>query len=384
MTTLNNAQDLFEGKSTEDWENDPLGAFNTWLMRHLKGRGGKDRRIRDSSVLVYTTMWASFIQWIGCYRIPLSRVTPAHLDRFLSDNEDKRNHRERYRKLIERVLVQVHTTLPYSQNPAVAVLRDDSANWKQAASNRPMSFFTRAERDAIVHWLLQPISQDKEDKQNNKNDKDFAHTHWREVRDRALVGLLLGAGLKVAECRALTVNNILMGNEVWINLRKPDSQLSHRTMPLPFARELLMRWLAVRAAVGCQGDLVFPSKLNGQAMHAITLVRICEAVTDGCGITGHDDDNVPKVERETRASPQTMRNSFAATLFEAGESTRTVCDSLGFATLITGERMKESWKAWRSAQRMPAASGGAAPWPPDRTIGSARLATDQTVRVSQP
>lgn len=381
--TLNKTPDLYEGKSADDWDSRPIGAFDTWLMRHLKGRGGKDRKIRESTGLIYKTMWAIFIQWITAYRIPLSRVTPAHIDRFLSDNKDKLNHRERYRKLIERVLVQVHSTLPYSQNPAVAVLRDESANWKQAASNRPMTFFTPAERDAIVHWLLQPISQDKQEKQNNKNNKDFAHTHWREVRDRALAGILLGAGLKVAECRGLTVNNIFMGDEVWINLRKPDSQLSHRTMPLPFARELLTRWLAVRAAVGCQGDLVFPSKLNGQAMHAITLVRICEAVTNGCGITVQDDD-VPKVERETRASPQTMRNSFAATLFEAGESAKSVSDSLGF-TLITGERMMTAWQAWQRGQGMPgSAPGGALPWPPERTIGSARLATVQTARVSQP
>ncbi|AQH05961.1 hypothetical protein A9R05_44210 (plasmid) [Burkholderia sp. KK1] len=380
MTTVKNTPDLYEAKTPQDWDERPLQAFDTWLMRHLKGRGGKDREIRQSTCVIYNTMWASFVHWITAYRIPLSRVTPAHLDRFLADNEDKRNHRERYRKLIERVLVQVHTTLPYSQNPAVAVLRDDSATWKQADSNRPMSFFTPSERDTIVQWLLQPISENEQEKKEKKSHKDFAHTHWREVRDRALVGILLGAGLKVSECRGLTVNNILMGDEVWINLRKPDSQLSHRTMPLPFARELLTRWLAVRAAVGCMGDLVFPSKLNGSPMHAITLVRICEAVTDACGITDQEDD-VPKVKRETRASPQTMRNSFAATLFEAGESAKSVSDSLGF-TLITGERMKVAWQAW---QVVPGSAPGAAlPWPPERTIGSARLATAQTVRVSQP
>ncbi|WP_323074103.1 hypothetical protein [Mycetohabitans endofungorum] len=47
--------------------------------------------------------------------------------------------------------------------------------------------------------------------------------------------------------------------------------------------------------------------------------------------------------RQARASPQTLRNSYIATLFEAGQTTLAVSEVLG-VELITAERLKKTWQ----------------------------------------
>ena len=156
-----------------------------------------------------------------------------------------------------------------------------------------------------------------------------------------MVATFLGAGLKVSEALRLTVNCVVLHGEPWINLRRPDSQFSHRTQPTPFARDLLARWLAERANSGCRGDLVFPAGVHGGAMHSVTALRAADVIVDASGVSE---------DRLERASPQTMRNSFAAGMFEAGESPKSVGESLGFAVVLTAERLKASWQSWQAFQ----------------------------------
>jgi integrase/recombinase XerC len=190
----------------------------------------------------------------------------------------------------------------------------------------------------LANHLVSPITAEKERDQ------------WREARDRAIVGLCVGAGLKVAEIVALTVNCIDLRGDHWITLRDKRSQFSHRTRPFDYAGQALSTWLQYRERMATEGNLLFPSDIktiikNGKpvtSIHPSTIVRITESVIEESGVKALRGD-------EHRASPQTLRNSYAAALFEQGESPAHVADRMGFAQIVSAERLFASWEMWRNS-----------------------------------
>lgn len=72
--------------------------------------------------------------------------------------------------------------------------------------------------------------------------------------------------------------------------------------------------------------------------------RITEAVIVESGVKAIRDP-------EHRASPQTLRNTFAAELFERGETPALVAEWMGFAQPVSAERLYESWKLWRQTTK---------------------------------
>ncbi|MEX3960125.1 tyrosine-type recombinase/integrase [Trinickia sp. EG282A] len=319
--------DLFAAGPAE-WEAHPDAAFDTWLTAQA-GRG-QSVRMRASSAEMYRAQWRKFLAYVQSHHLVLTRVQDHHVSDFLASlDSENRSQRERYRKLIERVFADMHGGKPPRGfcNPAVAAMNERGAAWKAVSGNRPMTFLHQAERAKLIACLRSPVTGDEPTE------------CWRQLRDRAMVASFLGAGLKVAEALRLTVNCIALENVHWINIKRPDSQFSHRTSPAPYAIDLLRRWLTERERSGCLGELVFPADLEGRPMHSVTALRATAALVLESGIS---DD------RFERASPQTLRNTFAAEMFEAGESTKSVADSFGFAVILTAERMKASWQRWRS------------------------------------
>ncbi|SIT64993.1 MULTISPECIES: hypothetical protein [Burkholderiaceae] len=106
--------------------------------------------------------------------------------------------------------------------------------------------------------------------------------------------------------------------------------------PEPFAHSVLARGLVERHTSGVDSSWVFPSEGDARPMHAVTALRATEAIMRACGVADR---------RQARASPQTLRNSYIATLFEAGQTTLAVSEVLG-VELITAERLKKAWQKW--------------------------------------
>lgn len=330
--------DLFKTDSTA-WDDDPKTTFEQWLSQQ-PGRGISRDHIRISSAEVYRAQWGRFVAWIEQKSIKLSEVDSAAISAFLESLDNNRPQRDRYRKLIQRVLADLikNTAEVGFMNPAAQAMRDEGAKWKEADGNLPTSFLRPAERALLATHLISPITAEKERDQ------------WREARDRAIVGLCVGAGLKVAEIVPLTVNCIYLADEHWINLGDKNSQFTHRTRPFEYAVQALKSWLHHRTRMATEGNLLFPSDIkpivkNGKtitSIHPSTLVRITEAVIEESGVKALRGD-------AHRASPQTLRNSFAAELFEQGESPELVADRMGFAHIVSAERLFASWEMWRNS-----------------------------------
>jgi len=343
---MNPTDDLFKPNPPE-WDANPRQTFDHWVSQQA-GRG-TSTRIRISSAEVYRAQWGRFVDWIEQKSIKLSQVDASHVSAFLDSlspgqsPEEKlvnnRPQRDRYRRLIQRVLADLirDSAELGVLNPAAQAMRDEGAKWKDVDGNLPTSFLRAAERALLVDHVTAEIKS------------ATAHGQWREARDKAMVGLCLGGGLKVAEIIALTVNCIEFRGP-WITLRFADSQYSHRTQPFDYAIQALTIWLQIRHRAGTEGELVFPTDIkpitkNGRLITSInpsTVNRITDTLIHDSGVKAIRD-------QQHRASPQTLRNTFAAQLFEKGETPALVAEWMGFAQQVSADRMLASWELWRQS-----------------------------------
>ncbi len=147
------------------------------------------------------------------------------------------------------------------------------------------------------------------------------------LRDRALVELLYGAGLRVGETSALDVRDVdLHRGEV----RVMGKGGKERVVPLPAAaRESLGEYLDSRRAPGILAEPLFPSlrPRGGRArrLGPRDIRRILKARARRVGIAD-------------RVHPHRLRHSYATHLLDMGADLREIQELLGNASLSTTEK----------------------------------------------
>ena len=134
-------------------------------------------------------------------------------------------------------------------------------------------------------------------------------------RDRAIVELLYGAGLRVAELVALDWEDVDL-EERWLRVRgKGDKE---RLVPMGYpAQEALRRW------GGSEDGPVFPGE-GAERLTVRTVHRVVVRAAHRTGLAG--------------VTPHVLRHSFATHLLEGGASLRVVQDLLGHESLVTTQR----------------------------------------------
>ena len=220
--------DLFD-QQREDWRRDPQIAFDAWLAK---------QHFRRSSAEVYQAQWGLFLEWLRCASEKSRHGRYARRSPNSSPGSTIRKpQRVRYLRLIERVLDHVREIESASTNPARFIAQDGEAAWRNARDNEPTGFLTHAERTALIAHLFSPLP-----------DLSAAQ-RWRERRDRALIAVFLGGGLKTGEAAALTVSCVNAGSP-WVTIESANPMLTRRTRLAPFAAAILDAWLAERRLVG--------------------------------------------------------------------------------------------------------------------------------------
>ncbi|MFM0726765.1 tyrosine-type recombinase/integrase [Paraburkholderia strydomiana] len=315
--------DLFD-QQREDWRLDPQIAFDAWLAK---------QHFRRSSASVYQAQWGLFLEWLSARQKSLVTVDTHMIAEFVAGLDVRKPQRIRYLRLIERVLDHVREIESASTNPARFIAQDGEAAWRNARDNEPTGFLTHAERTALIAQLFAPLP-----------DLSTAQ-RWRERRDRALIAAFLGGGLKTGEAAALTVSCVNVGSP-WVTIESANPMLTRRTRLAPFATAVLDAWLAERRHTELAGNLVFPAAPSGRPMHKATMLRAVDALIDGAGIAA---------SRLSRASPQTLRNTFAADLFESGVEAELVGQWLGFVQAVSANRLYRAWQTWVDQQDSSAA-----------------------------
>lgn len=303
--------DLF-AQNYQDWLNDPALAFHSWLNR---------QDLKSNSATVYHAMWRKFVEWTASKDIAFDHIEAKHIAWFLDENGLQKHHRYRYIRLIERVFEHLANLRPWQENPASIAAQQRVG----VGDNDPTSFLSFPERDALIAFLGQPPQP------------TTAGAYWKAMRDRALVAVMLGGGLKVFELQQLKTSDIDLDNHTIQIIDDTRQRTRHLTL-FHFAHQPLHDWLALRHDSATAGVFVFASNRKGGMMHAASFFRRTQAILEQIELFS---------QRHERASPQTLRNTFAALHYDQGVDDRTVAEWLGLIEPASARRFYLAYRDWQ-------------------------------------
>lgn len=337
---MNTAEtNLFDKKS--DWILQPMTAFGGFVTSlEFVELGKRPKRISADgsvsepqplglrSVQGYTAMFSKFVRWMSEANLDMARVTDEHVLLFLDvAMEPPRKGRvkdlnsairARYVRLLERV----YEHLRANPNPAALAARSLKSSPGGRGRDLPKEWLTVEQQAAFMEALPARHSATPEE----------SAKAWRRRRDRAMMALMIGAGLTVTEVIELYIGNIGEQDEsgsvpvtVWPTKGYHFSR-KHLTMLRPFAVPEVVRWLEERATMALKGSLLFPATRTGGKVAASTLYRQVRATFAAAKITLN------------REGGRTLRNTFAQRELEAGTSLDELGEYLGLHERRSVER----------------------------------------------
>jgi len=148
-----------------------------------------------------------------------------------------------------------------------------------------------------------------------------------EARDRAMVELLYGAGLRASELTSLDVQASGQADG-WVDLQSSEVHVlgkggKRRSTPLgKAAAEALRVWLAVRGRIAAPGEAALFVGARGHRVAGSTLRAMLSARAVAAGSPAH-------------VHPHMLRHSFASHLLQSSGDLRAVQELLGHAHITT-------------------------------------------------
>ena len=143
------------------------------------------------------------------------------------------------------------------------------------------------------------------------------------LRDRAILEVLYGCGLRVSECTGLLLSHVHLDEGYVDVIGKGDKQ---RIIPLgEMAADAIRNYLPVRPDPAARAfeDILFLSRL-GRPLSRVSLFNLVKDRAMAAGI-------------HKEISPHTFRHSFATHLIEGGADLRIVQEMLGHESILTTE-----------------------------------------------
>lgn len=258
-------------------------AMESWLNQ--SGRAG--RLHRESSSEVYEHMWSALATWAVANGLGLSDIKASDLDTYLASRGGAEELSSRYAwrllRLVDRVLSQHARDSGVEANRAAAELiasKPDIRYANSADADPLLEFLPASEAKRLVTYLSAV-----------RPGRATAGQPWQQVRDRASVGLMLGAGLTPGEVRALKLDDVVAdggrAKDVPWKLRvEGNGNAPARETPVaPWAGQLLRYWLVVRAEQGIPGAMLFPStKSTGKPWGKVAQYNAAKDVVQASGI----------------------------------------------------------------------------------------------------
>lgn len=242
---------------------------------------------RDSSAEVYDHMWMALAAWAVGEGITLDALRAEDLDRYLASRggADELSARYAWRllRLVSRVMAHRARSEAVAPNLAADAL---------LASRPDLRFANAATRDALPDYL--PAAEAKRlvtHLSAIRPGRIAAGQPWQEVRNRAAVGTMLGAGLAPGEVRALELGDVIveagrLRGVPWKLRVAGDGNRPARESPLaPWAGQVLRHWLEVRAQQGIPGEVLFPStRSSGKPWGKVAQYNATREVLAAAGI----------------------------------------------------------------------------------------------------
>lgn len=335
----------------DEWVTNPIMMFQGFVQSAEFVRLGKAslppgmvKILSRKSQQCYVAMFTKFARWMNEEHVNIRAITRDHILRFLDASMRPRRKgaakdlnsviRRRYVNLLERVFA--HIGLP--ENPARQAwmaLFDNRGDPAQLGKEADKQFLTIEQQERFM-LALSDVAPSAEGESRKA---------WRRRRDRAMMAMMIGAGLTASEVLAMRLSESTFGDpeedgsipvKVWAPTgsqereRKKDapSQTEHLTKLRPVAVAYVMEWLAERQKMRVDGALLFPRKSTGpcEQLDPAILYRQVKATLAAAGI---------KVLRE---GGRTLRNTYAQRELENGADLETLKGYLGLHDMRSIER----------------------------------------------
>jgi len=154
--------------------------------------------------------------------------------------------------------------------------------------------------------------------------EDPGAPEWRRARDRAVLEILYGSGLRASELSSLVLTSPSRDRA---SLRVMGKGSKERLVPLsPPAAEALERWLDARDELvgAASGEAMFLTA-RGNPLSRRDVARLIDDACDRVGLPGG-------------THPHALRHSFATHLMNSGADTRSIQELLGHSNASTTQR----------------------------------------------
>lgn len=179
----------------------------------------------------------------------------------------------------------------------------------------------RLPRPLGAHEAQELAEQPREGRTDSETGLDL------DVRDRAIVELLYGAGLRISELCRLQPLDLDLRNR---NVRVLGKGNKERIVPFPqVTKEALLAWMGLRSLHFFEGEPAADEPLflgrRRTALQPDGIRRRLQQLAQRAGVPG-------------RVNPHRLRHSFATHLLEGGADLRAIQELLGHASLSTTQR----------------------------------------------
>jgi site-specific recombinase XerD len=154
--------------------------------------------------------------------------------------------------------------------------------------------------------------------------EDEEAPEWRRARDRVVLEILYGSGLRVSEVCSLTVQSVSSDQTTMRVMGKGSKE---RVVPLSEPATIaLRRWAKVRHEVlGEAPEVALLLTGRGQCVSRRDITRLLDDACQRAGIAGG-------------THPHALRHSFATHLMDNGADTRSIQELLGHSDASTTQR----------------------------------------------
>ena len=295
--------DIFD--TLDLWLSSPEHAYASWVA---------GQKLKDSTKQIYIFMFGRFCQWLITQGKKLDQVEAGDIRKFLDsanpnlpesrkDRTNSGRQRQQYVRQLEKVFAHLGMLgLSGIVNPG----RMAGFERVGSGSDKPTRFLIGDEAQAVIRLIQKRLDELRKEEKGIEG--------WMEFRDLALIGVMIGGGLKVSHIGALTLSCIDMTEER-IDLSKPHVGNLSSTQKIFEGR---------KSGFGRTSKTV---TLSASSIH-----RRTNALLKLAGITGE------------RASAQTLRNTYAGLLIEGGATDEHLVDYLGLQASVTAQRLRAAYQ----------------------------------------
>ena len=302
---------MFQDSAANDWIKDPMGAFSDWIAQVPCET---NHTFKSSSIKQMTAMFRQFAAYLEAHGATIFSIDASGVDRYLQTlpGRDKNGlandpTRRRHLNLLSRVFDALRKEGMRRNNPAESLSRLERYRGRSAATPNAL---TLSQSDTLIEHL----------------DR-MATPSWMDVRDRALVSLLLGAGLTFTEIAAVRIGDVHLNDRMpHVYVDACGNRQARRAHVDEFAWTHLGAWCQLRRSMNLPGDALFAEE-NGTPMDKSRYHRV-HAIIKAAGIQGR------------MLSPMGLRNTFALRHLANGDGQEQVRRLLGNTTLHSPDRIQ--------------------------------------------